>query len=72
MDESKAVYDEKRSGATPENPSKRHILPTHMHNGKLKTKYINQEGESGRAGLHPYHFLTIAWYVIPGPVSIEC
>lgn len=47
---------------TPENPSKRHILPTHFHNGKLKTKGIQQDGESGRSGFHPLHFFYVTWY----------
>lgn len=46
---------------SPENPSKRHILPTSYEDGRLVTKGINPEGESGRAGFHPLHFFRVAW-----------
>lgn len=56
----KDTYSEK-SDPSPHNPSRRHILPTWMDNGRLVTKGINPEGESGRSGFHPFHFLHVAW-----------
>ena len=56
----KTIYQEK-DGPSSENPSKHHMLPTHWFEGKLKTKGINQEGESGRSGFHPGHFLHVTW-----------
>lgn len=55
------------SPTVPENahhpPEKHHILPTHRvnHNGHKVTKHITPEGESGRRGIHPFHFFRIAW-----------
>lgn len=45
---------------SPENPSDKHVLPTYEENGRLVTKGINPEGESGRSGIHPFHFFRIA------------
>ena len=36
-------------------------LPTHNHNGHKITKGIKPEGESGRKGFHPKHFLKVSW-----------
>lgn len=41
--------------------NKHHILPTHNHNGHKITKHIAPEGESGRKGIHPFHFFKICW-----------
>lgn len=49
---------------SPANPARKHVLPTKMIDGKLKTRGIQQDGESGRSGFHPYHFLRVAWYEI--------
>jgi Ca2+:H+ antiporter len=42
---------------------KNNILPTHRvnHNGHKVTKHIAPEGESGRKGIHPFHFFKICW-----------
>lgn len=42
---------------------KKSVLPTHHvnHNGHRVTKGIQPEGESGRRGIHPLHFLKICW-----------
>lgn len=47
---------------SPENPTKRHVLPTWTHNGRLHTKGIHPDGESGRSGFHPYHFARVTWH----------
>lgn len=54
-------FKEKKAHPSPENPADKHILPTYMEDGRLVTKGINPEGESGRAGFHPFHFLHVAW-----------
>lgn len=61
---SAVVTDEKKASKypSPEQPAKRHILPTWTHEGRLHTKGINPEGESGRAGFHPVHFFRVAWH----------
>lgn len=44
--------------------SSRAILPTterYNHNGHLVSKGIQPDGESGRKGIHPLHFLKICW-----------
>ncbi|ERF71072.1 hypothetical protein EPUS_03353 [Endocarpon pusillum Z07020] len=46
---------------TTDKPSKHHMLPTHYNNGRLVTKGIQQEGESGRSGFNPVHFCKVAW-----------
>lgn len=56
------IYKEEKKKPSPENPSDRHVLPTYMEDGKLVTKGINPEGESGRSGIHPFHFIRVAWY----------
>lgn len=38
------------------------ILPQYNHNGHLVTKGIHPDGESGRGGIHPIHFLRIIWH----------
>lgn len=43
----------------PSNNEKR--LPQYNHNGHKVTKGIKPEGESGRSGLHPWHFLRICF-----------
>jgi Ca2+:H+ antiporter len=51
-------------GDTDGNASGRTILPTterYNHNVHLVTKGIRPEGESGRKGIHPFHFLKICW-----------
>jgi len=66
------AHNEKKSDPSPENPTQHHMLPTYWLEGKLKTKGINQEGESGRSGFHPFHFFHVAWYVqhqgVHGPI----
>jgi Ca2+:H+ antiporter len=42
-------------------PSQHHMLPTSIRDGKVVTKGINPEGESGRSGFHPAHFARVAW-----------
>ncbi|CZR55891.1 related to vacuolar Ca2+/H+ antiporter [Phialocephala subalpina] len=39
------------------------VLPVHRvnHNGHKVTKGIEPEGESGRRGIHPLHFIKICW-----------
>jgi Ca2+:H+ antiporter len=39
------------------------VLPVHRvnHNGHKITKYIAPDGESGRKGIHPFHFFKICW-----------
>lgn len=44
--------------------TKKHdFLPMHQvnHNGHKVTKHITPEGESGRRGIHPFHFFKIIW-----------
>jgi len=57
-----------RSSARPssfEDRSNQQILPTagsgRNHNGHKITPGIQPEGESGRKGIHPIHFLKICW-----------
>ncbi|KAF7934893.1 uncharacterized protein EAE98_002938 [Botrytis deweyae] len=40
-----------------------HMLPTHRvnHKGYKVTKGIQPDGESGRRGIHPFHFFKICW-----------
>ncbi|KAG4033221.1 hypothetical protein MFRU_005g02340 [Monilinia fructicola] len=40
-----------------------HMLPTHRvnHKGYKVTKGIQPDGESGRRGIHPFHFFRICW-----------
>ncbi|KAI4214689.1 MAG: hypothetical protein LQ351_002762 [Letrouitia transgressa] len=38
----------------------KHRLPMYNHNGHKVTRGIKPEGESGRKGIHPFHFLRIA------------
>jgi len=42
---------------------KSQVLPVHRvnHNGHRITKGIKPEGESGRKGIHPLHFIKICW-----------
>jgi Ca2+:H+ antiporter len=52
--------------ATAHTAEKHGILPTHRphivnHNGHKVTKHIQPEGESGRKGIHPFHFFKICW-----------
>lgn len=37
------------------------MLPTYNDNGRLVTKHIKRDGESGRSGFHPVHFFKVAW-----------
>lgn len=48
---------------TPSQAEKGEVLPTHRvnHNGHKVTKYIAPDGESGRKGIHPFHFLKVCW-----------
>ena len=62
----KANPDEVPPSETPEaaekqNGSKRHILPTHNQNGRLLTKGIQPDGESGRSGFSIKHFPKLVW-----------
>jgi len=45
------------------NQSEKHHLPFTRYNrdGHAVTKGVRAEGESGRAGIHPLHFLRIVW-----------
>lgn len=55
-------YHKHLEGPSSSNPSEKHILPTTYQDGRLITKGIAPEGESGRAGFHLKHFLQItAW-----------
>lgn len=56
-----AIQNGSVDAPTTEKPSKHHMLPTYNHNGQLATEGINPEGESGRSGFHPLHFLKVAW-----------
>ena len=47
------------SQTTPSNNGKH--LPVYNHNGHKVTKGIKPEGESGRSGIHPWHFLRICF-----------
>ena len=47
-------------GTTPA-PSHGGVLPTYNHNGHLVTKGIHPDGESGRRGIDPMHFVRIVW-----------
>ena len=40
---------------------KHHVLPQYNHNGHKVTKGIHPDGESGRSGLHLYHFAKVIW-----------
>lgn len=66
--------------------SKEHLhLPRYNHNGHLVTKGIHPDGESGRKGVHPWHFLRICfrststaskivnvlWPVVPAAIAIH-
>lgn len=55
--------DNPAAGADPntEKISEHHLLPTYNHNGHLVTKGITPEGESGRSGIHPKHYLRCVW-----------
>ena len=39
----------------------KHSLPKYNHNGHAVTKHIHPDGESGRKGVHPLHFLRICF-----------
>lgn len=60
---------ELKNSASPTVPAEAHtvekhnVLPTHIvnHNGHKVTKHITPEGESGRSGIHPFHFFKICW-----------
>jgi Ca2+:H+ antiporter len=63
------------------------ILPTHRvnHNGHRVHKYIHPDGESGRAWIHPWHFVRICfrsscdascivnvlWPIVPAAIAIN-
>lgn len=66
-----------------------HALPFHRtnllnHNGHKVTKYIHPDGESGRGGIHPWHFLRICfrsastpsmcvnvlWPIVPAAIAV--
>jgi Ca2+:H+ antiporter len=64
--EMKASNSGSNSGEAFQDTSTQEILPTHVgrkvnHNGHVVTPGIQPEGESGRAGIHPFHFLRICW-----------
>lgn len=61
MAKEQQAYSEKKAKPSPENPGEHHMLPTFWQHGRLKTKGINPEGESGRSGIHPLHFLRVSW-----------
>ncbi len=60
-------------------------LPTYNHNGHKVTRGIKPDGESGRKGVHPWHFLRICfrssstaskfcnifWPVVPAAIAIH-
>src|SRR5271155_4769319 len=41
--------------------SEHHALPVYNHNGHLVTRGIHPDGESGRRGFHPIHFVKVGW-----------
>jgi hypothetical protein len=41
--------------------SEHHVLPVFNHNGHKVTKGIHPDGESGRKGVHPWHFLRVSF-----------
>lgn len=43
-----------------ENHHHKHHRPLYNHNGHKVTKGIHPDGESGRKGVHPHHFLRIS------------
>ncbi|CAG8960251.1 hypothetical protein HYFRA_00012771 [Hymenoscyphus fraxineus] len=59
--------------------------PTHNHNGHKITRGIKPEGESGRRGIHPWHFfricfrsscnasrlVNILWPVVPAAIAVR-
>ena len=48
--------------ASAEQPKHEHTLPTHLSYLRFeKTKGVKHEGESGRKGVHPWHFLRICF-----------
>jgi Ca2+:H+ antiporter len=63
------------------------ILPTYRvnHNGHRVTKYIHPDGESGRAWIHPWHFVRICfrsscdascivnilWPIVPAAIALN-
>lgn len=72
--------------ATATNPAGDHsFLPQRNHNGHLITKGIHPDGESGRAGFHPYHFakvlfrsssnvsmlVNILWPFVPAAIALH-
>ncbi|KAL3418291.1 Ca2+:H+ antiporter [Phlyctema vagabunda] len=44
-----------------EKPHRNRGLPMFNHNGHKVTPGIEPEGESGRRGIHPFHFFKIVW-----------
>lgn len=54
---SNAATHEKTDSANLTNPQGHRI----NHNGHRVTRGITPEGESGRRGIHPFHFLKICW-----------
>ncbi|KAF2138055.1 uncharacterized protein K452DRAFT_311835 [Aplosporella prunicola CBS 121167] len=58
--ESTAVEGNKGGTRRP-HPKKDHVLPRFNHNGHKVTTGIHPDGESGRAGFHPWHFFRICY-----------
>ncbi|KAL1635736.1 hypothetical protein SLS58_010099 [Diplodia intermedia] len=50
-----------RGGTTRPKPGGKHRLPLFNHNGHRVTTGIHPDGESGRRGIHPMHFLRICF-----------
>jgi Ca2+:H+ antiporter len=58
--------------------------PTYNHNGHLVTRGIHPDGESGRSGIHPWHFVKVCykssshvsryinflWPVVPAAIAV--
>lgn len=79
------IYHKHLQGPSPSNPGEKHILPTTYQDGRLVTKGISSEGESGRAGFHFKHFLQITiwsgnifsawlnifWLFVPAAIALH-
>jgi len=57
------LNEEEAATATAATSSDRTVLPTYncSHNGPRGTPGVNPNGESGRTGFHPIHFLKVSW-----------
>lgn len=55
------AVSEKGTPPTATSSSSTQVLPQYNHNGHLVTKGIHPDGESGRNGFHPLHFIKVVW-----------